>query len=156
MKRITAVICTLAERGLSFRGNNEQFRSPNNSNYLNLLELVAKFDPFLHAHINRYGNSGSGNPSYLSKTIYEEMIQLMAKKVKESIVADVKEAGYFSFSVDSTSDISHTDQLTLIIRYALPVNGLPSERFITFLELKDHSGVGMANLVRKYFTTESA
>ena len=63
MERIAAVICTLAERGLPFRGDNEQFGSPNNGNYLGLLELVAKFDPFLLAHINRYGNSGSGNPS---------------------------------------------------------------------------------------------
>ena len=154
VERIAAVICTLAERGLPFRGDNEQFGSPNNGNYLGLLELVAKFDPFLLAHINRYGNSGSENPSYLSKTICEEMIQLMAKKVKESIVADVKKAGYFSFSVDSTPDISHTDQLTLIIRYVSPVNGLPSERFITFFQLKDHSGVGMADLVHKYLTTE--
>ena len=77
----------------------------------------------------------------------------MAKKVKESIVADVKKAGYFSFSVDSTPHISHTDQLTLIIRYVSPVNGLPSERFITFLKLKDHSGVGMADLVHKYLTS---
>ena len=46
MERITAVICTLAERGLPFRGNNEQFGSPNNDNYLGLLELLAKFDPF--------------------------------------------------------------------------------------------------------------
>ena len=35
-----------------------------------------------------------------------------------------------------------------------PVNGLPSERFLTFLELKDHSGRGMADLIRKYLTTE--
>ena len=68
-------------------------------------------------------------------------------------MADVKKAGYFSFSVDSTPDISHTDQLTLIIRYVSPVNGLPSKRFITFLELKDHSGVGMADLVHKYLTS---
>ena len=74
MERITAVICTLAERGLLFRGNNKQFGSPNNGNYLGLLELVAKFDPFFLAHINRHGNSGSGNPSYLSKTICEVMI----------------------------------------------------------------------------------
>ena len=105
MERISAVICTLAERGLPFRGDNEQFGSLNNGNYLGLLELVAKFDPFLLAYINRYGNSGLGNPSYLSKTICEKMIQLMAKKVKESIVTDVKEAGYFSFLVDFTPDI---------------------------------------------------
>ena len=74
MERITAVICTLAERGLPFRGDNEQFGSHNNGNYLGLLELVANFDPFLRAHNNRYGNSGSGIPSYLSKTICEEII----------------------------------------------------------------------------------
>ena len=114
MERISAVICTFAERGLLFRGDNEQFESPDNGNFLGLLELVAKFDPFSLAHINSYGNSGSGNPSYLLKTICEKMIQLIAKKVKGSIVADVKKAGYLSSSVDCTPNISHTDQLTLI------------------------------------------
>ena len=64
MKRIIAVISYLAERGLSFRGDNERFGSPNNGNYLGLLEPVAKFDSFLLAYINRYGNSGLRNPSY--------------------------------------------------------------------------------------------
>ena len=76
----------------------------------------------------------------------------MAKKVKESIVAEVKKVKYFSFSVDSTRDILHTDQLILIIRYVSSINDLLSERFITFLELKDHSAVGMADLVNKYLT----
>ena len=53
----------------------------------------------------------------------------MAKKVKDVIVADMKKAGYFNFSVDYTPNISHTDQLTLIIRYVSPEDGLSSERF---------------------------
>jgi hypothetical protein len=68
------------------------------------------------------------------------MIQLLSKTVKEPILADVNKAGYFSLSVDSTPDISHIDQLTFIMRYVSPEDGLPSERFLTFLELKDHSG----------------
>ena len=76
----------------------------------------------------------------------------MAKKFQESIVAEVKKVRYFSFSVDSTTDILHTDQLILIIRYVSSINNLLSERFVTFLELKDHSVVGMADLVHKYFT----
>ena len=74
MERISAVVCTVTERGLPFRGDNEQFGSPNNGNYLGLLELVAKLDPFLLAHISSYGNLGSGNLFYVSKTICEEMI----------------------------------------------------------------------------------
>ena len=140
IQRIIAVICTLAKRGLPFRGSNEQFGPLNNGNFLGLLELIAKFDPFLQTHVNKYGNFWSGKPSYLSKTICEEIIQLMARKVKGVIVADVKKAGYFSFSVDSTPDISHTDQLTIIIRYVAPEDGLPNERFLTFLELKITQG----------------
>ena len=52
------------------------------------------------------------------------MIQLMGKKVRESIVADVEKAEYFSFSVDSTPHISHINQLTLIIRYVSSVRDL--------------------------------
>ncbi|GIY16075.1 zinc finger MYM-type protein 1 [Caerostris darwini] len=84
--------------------------------------------------------------------LYEEIIQLMANKVKDTIMAEVKTDGYFS--VDSTSDISHTDQLTLIIRYVSPEDGLPTEGFLTFLELKDHSGESIADLVFNYITTE--
>ncbi|GIX77079.1 zinc finger MYM-type protein 1 [Caerostris extrusa] len=115
MLTVFAVICTFAERGLPFRGDNEKFGAPNNANYFGLLELEAKFDPFLRDHIDRYGNTGSGKPSYLSKIICEEIIQLMANKVKDTIMEEVKKTGYFSFSVDSTPDISHNDQLTLII-----------------------------------------
>ncbi|XP_075232504.1 zinc finger MYM-type protein 1-like [Lycorma delicatula] len=154
IERVFAVICTLAERGLPFRGDNEKFGTPNNGNYFGLLELEAKFDPFLRDHIDRYGNTGSENPSYLSKSICEEIIQLTANNVKDTIVAEVKKAGYFSFSVDSTPDISHTDRLTLIIRYVSPEDGLPTERFLTFLELNDHLGESIADLIFNYITTE--
>ena len=78
----------------------------------------------------------------------------MAKKVQQSIVAGMKKVRYFSFSVDSTPDIllPISDQIILIIRYVSSINDLLSERFVTFLELKDHSGAGMADLVHKYFT----
>ena len=73
-ERIRAVICTLAEQGLSSRGDKEQFGSSNNGNYLGLLKLVAKFDSFLLAHTNRYENYGSGNLSYWLKTICKELL----------------------------------------------------------------------------------
>ncbi|XP_037780187.1 uncharacterized protein LOC119576591 [Penaeus monodon] len=56
------VIKTLSERGLAFRGDSEIIGSPNNGNYLGLLELIAKFDLFLSNHIEKYGNKGTGVP----------------------------------------------------------------------------------------------
>jgi hypothetical protein len=114
-------VCALAERGLAFRGSNEEFGSPNNGHFLCLIELIAKFDRFLAKHKQNYGNTSSGHKkretSCLSKRICNELIQLVAKKVTESILNDLRGAGYFSLSVDSTADLSHVDQLTVTFRY---------------------------------------
>ena len=64
-------------------------------------------------------NKGRGHTSYLSSTICEEVIELMGEKVMSVIVDEIKTAKYFSISVDSTPDIMHVDQLTIIIRYVL-------------------------------------
>jgi len=50
LHKCVEVIKTLSERGLAFRGDNEIIGSPNNGNYLGLLELIAKFDLFLSNH----------------------------------------------------------------------------------------------------------
>lgn len=150
LQRVVAVVRTLAERGLAFRGSDEKFGSPHNGNFLGILELIAEFDPFFENHIKQYGNSGTGNISYLSKTICDELVILMSKKVRKSILNDLRNAGYFSLSVDSTPDLSHIDQLTVIIRYVSPDDGLPIERFLTFLAQENHSGEYMANMVLEY------
>ena len=63
--------------------------------------MISQFDPFLASHIAKYGNSVKGNPSYLSKTICEERIEIMSQKVHEGIEDEVKASGYFSWSIDS-------------------------------------------------------
>ena len=127
------MIKTLSECGLAFRGDNEIIGSPDNGNYLGLLELIAKFDLFLSNHIENYGDKGTESTSYLSKTICNELILLMGKHVLQSIWDEIKQTWYFSLSVDSTPDLSHVDQLTIILRYGSPHTGVPVERFITFL-----------------------
>ncbi|XP_065668122.1 uncharacterized protein LOC136088352 [Hydra vulgaris] len=72
----------------------------------------------------------------------------MSKKVREVIVDEVKASGYFSLSVGSTPDISYIDQLSVVLRYV--ADGEPIERFLTFLELQNHTGEGMAKQVLQY------
>lgn len=45
--------------------------------------------------------------------------------------------------MDSTPDLSHTDQLTLIFRYVLPTG--PVERFAKFIPVRGHTGEHLAN-----------
>lgn len=64
-----STVSLLTGRGLAFRRDYEVFGSPNNGNFLGLLELIAKCDPFLRAHINQPGNKRPRQQSCLSKTI---------------------------------------------------------------------------------------
>lgn len=53
----------------------------------------------------------------MSLYTYEQFITIMSEKVIETIIEEVKTATYFSISIDSTPDITHTDQLSFVIRY---------------------------------------
>lgn len=59
------------------------------------------------------------------------------------IIDQIKKSGYFSISVDSTRDITHMDQLTIILRYVN--NDGPVERFITFIHITSHTGAYLAS-----------
>ena len=41
----------------------------------------------------------------------------MAEKIRQQIIKEVKEAKYYLNIVDSSPDVSHTDQFAFIIRY---------------------------------------
>jgi len=136
LRRIVAVIKFLSSRGLAFRGENQIIGSQHNGNYLGCLELISQFDPFLLEHLNKYGNQGKGNPSYLSANICNEFINIMGRQVLNKILSELKVAKYYSISVDSTPDLSHIDQMTFIIRY---VNeDTPVERFLEFIPIDEH------------------
>lgn len=146
LKRVVAVVKRLCSRGLAFRGKNEKFGDPHNGNYCMILELLAEFDPFLASHIERFGNQGSGSTNYLSKTICDEFILLMGHKVLKQISDEIRRAKYFSLIIDSTPDIAHVDQLTLVIRYVLE-SGEPCERFLKFLPSVGHKADEMFSVI---------
>lgn len=134
---MVAVVKSLSSRGLSFRGDTTQIGCSNNGNFLMAIELISEFDIVLSERIKKYGNPDKGHTSYLSFHTYEQFISLMAENVVNSIVQEVKRARYFSISIDSTPDISHTDQLSFIVRY-VNKQGEPVERFLCFIDKIRH------------------
>jgi len=126
--------------------------SPHNGNFLGLMELLADFDPFLAEHIQKHANKGRGFVNYLSSTICDELVDFMGNSVLGTIVGNVKKAKYYSFTVDSTPDKSHVDQLTVCIRYL--ENSKPVERFLTFIEQTGHKGEEQASAVLDFFQSK--
>ena len=71
----------------------------------------------------------------------------MGNHAKQQILSHVINCKYYSVILDSTPDVSHTDQLSLIIRYVLQLDGRCEikQSFIDFVPCDDKTGAGLAD-----------
>ena len=138
----------LSSRGLAFHGSSELFGSPQNDNFLGILELLAEYNIFLAEHIRKRVNKGKGHVSYFSSTVCEEFIDVLATKVLDNVISEIKQEKYYLVSVDSTPDITNVDQLTIIFWYVLH-DGLV-ERFVKFIPTRGHTGLQLADLLFEF------
>uniref|UniRef100_H3ASG4 Uncharacterized protein n=1 Tax=Latimeria chalumnae TaxID=7897 RepID=H3ASG4_LATCH len=146
---VVYVLKFLAECGLAFCGEDKPVGPPCNGNYLSILDLLSQLDPVLSDYLARFGNAKSGTPSCLSSTICEELIRLIGKKLRSTIIQEVHVAKYSSISIDSILDQSHTDQLTITVRL-VGQSGAPVEQFLTFIPITNSSGKNLAKIIWNY------
>ncbi|KAK6479921.1 zinc finger MYM-type protein 1-like, partial [Huso huso] len=147
LSRIIAIVCHLAERNQALRGHSEKLFEPHNGNFLGQIELMAQFDPIMSKHLRRIDKKEIKD-HYLSNTIQNELIALVGQKTCDAIVQKVKEAKYFSVIMDCTPDISHTEQLSLVLRLVnceSAVGAFISEHFVGFISVDDTTGKGLCN-----------
>ncbi|KZS00257.1 putative Zinc finger MYM-type protein [Daphnia magna] len=74
----------------------------------------------------------------------------MGVKVLSLIISEIQEARFFSVSIDSTPDLTHVDQLSMIIRYVSVTSHEATERFLSFIPIES-TGEYLTNIILKYF-----
>ena len=153
LQHMIDVIVFLSTQGLALCGHDEIIGSFHNGNFLGIIELQSKYDPFLTTHIQKYGNKGHRSISCSPHGICDELINIMGKSVIKIILKEVQESQYFSISVDSTTDITHTDQLCITLRYVLP--SAPVGRFVIFVPIKSHTWLGIAEVILTFLQRNS-
>lgn len=145
LKRILSVIQFLGSQGLALRGTNDTIFKENNGNFLKLVEHIAKFDTVISEHLRRV-TSKETHVHYLSKQIQNEFIDLLSCKVNEYILSELHKAVYYSIILDCTPDVSHKEQMTMVIRFVQTEPGkevLVKEHFLGFIEVIDTTGEGL-------------
>ena len=115
MKRILDCINYLVSQNLALRGHEESLsldEHKNGGNFLSVIKLVAKYDTLL---VLKHLQGAQENPrsvSYLSPTIQNEFIHLLAATVRSNLLADIRKAKYYGILVNSTPDLGHREQLS--------------------------------------------
>ncbi|XP_078514769.1 zinc finger MYM-type protein 1-like [Lissotriton helveticus] len=84
---------------------------------------------------------------YLGKHIQNELIELMSEMVLKEILRRVRRAKYYSVLLDCTPDLSHTEQMTFIVRFVSSTNGCVTieEHFIGFIPLEEQTGLALTD-----------
>ena len=103
----------LSKQGLPFRGHNESQAAGNRGNFLELIRFVARYCP----QLQKWLDSHPGNVTYMSSEIQDEMISIVANKIRSELSSDIAEAGMFSIICDEVSDIANGEWITVVIRY---------------------------------------
>lgn len=153
LTRIIAVIKYLTKHSLAFRGKSDVIFTKNNGNFLGLIEMLSEFDPVIGEHINRIKNKET-HDHYLGHQIQDELIHIIAEKIKENILSKIKQFKYYSVIMDSTPDINHQEQVSIVIRIVL-MNSENSEDiisikeyFLTFINVHSTTGLNISNTLK--------
>ena len=118
---ILDVVLFLLERQLLFRGSTTELNNPNNGLFLGNLELLSGHNKILKSHLDevekRQENNSRMQAHYRSPRSQNEFIDECSKVALNAIVEEIKQVLYYSIIVDGAPDVSHTEQITFILRY---------------------------------------
>ncbi|XP_065653035.1 zinc finger MYM-type protein 1-like [Hydra vulgaris] len=124
-------------------------------NFLSCLELVSRHNKTLKNHLETvacHQNKGTRMQAhYFFWQSQNEFISECATLVQEAVVKEVKDAVYFTIITNGTPDVSHTEQITFILRFVRFNSGKMiwevKERFLCVEDMEKKKGADIAYLI---------
>lgn len=117
----------LGQRNLALRGNWDKALKREDGNFRFLVDWRSQFDHVLRDHLKSTG------PRYLSPKVQNEIIRCCETEIREKIVNDCNNSGFFAICCDETTDVSTKEQMSICVRFV--EDSYVREELVGFVEL---------------------
>jgi hypothetical protein len=113
LRTTIAAVKWLTSQFCALRGHDETPESKNRGNFIELVKLLAEFNPEI---VNVVLENAPLNAKYTSPDIQKEILSIIAMKIRKHIRDEVGDAK-FSILVDETCDVSKREQMALVLKF---------------------------------------
>ncbi|KAK4720882.1 hypothetical protein R3W88_011115 [Solanum pinnatisectum] len=140
----------LLQYGLPFRGHDESESSINQGFFLGLLRWHGDKHPDVGKVILE---NAPQNDTLTCPMIQKDIANACAKETLKAIIGDLN-GDYFGILVDESKDISHKEQMALVLRF-VNKNGEVVERFIGLVHVSDTSACSLKKAIYSLLSVHS-
>ena len=133
--------------GLPFRGHDESASSIRKGNFLTFYEWFAARCPEIGAITLE---NAPRNLKLSSPTIQKEIVQACARETLKAIIEDIGDE-YFAILVDESRDVSHKEQMALVLRY-VDRRGFVMERLIGVCHVSQTTSLALKEAIYSVLT----
>ena len=155
--RLISITLYLARQGLPFRGDSESSTSENRGNFLELVEMFSKYDSVVKLHLDvikeKQETLKRPQVSLLSNRTQNDLIKALAISVRRVILEEIHKSKIFSILMDETTDVSHTEQVSFVVRYVHDFK--IKERFIQVFNVQSTTGEALEKEVISMLNTNN-
>lgn len=121
LESVVKTILLCGKQNIALRGHRDDSQHIENSSVDNVGNFQALLDFRIDSGdvtLNEHFKTAPKNATYRSKSVQNEIINIIGDLLREKIVKDVKKSGeWFAVSADEVRDVSNKEQLAVCIRF---------------------------------------
>ena len=153
IKSLLKCVSFCGKQGLSFRGHRDDSTALDTSNMGNFIELV-RFRAENDEVLRTYLGTSPRNALYTSKTIQNEMIDVIGSAIEDQIIHEIQTAKFFTILADEVTDCSNLEQLSIVIRFVDSDKNI-REDFLGFITVERITGESLATALLSWLESRN-
>ncbi|XP_074326606.1 uncharacterized protein LOC141664549 [Apium graveolens] len=133
-----ATVKYFGKEGVPFRSHDESLNSSSKGHFIEIIKSYAGLNEEIAKVVLE---NAPKHAMYIAPSIQKEILEIIAAKIRNKIRGETGDAK-LCILVDESLDVSHKEQMTIIIRF-VDEGGFVQERYFKIVSVKDTTSLNL-------------